>query len=598
MIMNGQVSDSPRERVMMGRSQLGRFRLAVAAALVVAVTLAVVPATVQADVKVSAPGRPGTPVLSQDRGHVILQWTEPSGGGPFSGHRIWRRAQDETEAAMVLEVNGADLFTYDPAPRPGITYRYQVQAFGPGGDGARSPAATITTDLEKLRGGFLVRNSESHSRPFTLSGTTGTPVLFDIKYSGTDRFKMFLVDSNQYGGRYERLLTPGQLFGPFGPYEGVRALSYRDGVFEGQEQALDAFNVRVEGDGAWELKIGLPNFTAPPVTIAEGIGDSVVGPWALTSPNPFVADFHFAVTHQGREFSARLIASDGTVRTLVPQQVAAFTNRKATVNVFAPWNPDKGADDLHYDDYVLDIQADREWAVRLINPAPEPAPRVEGIPLGRVLGTYTGSGSEDLVHVLAAANVPSSPVLFDIDFRGGSAFEVALESMFAHYERRLTPDGLTGPYHGVLALPYKDGELDGQTLSAFNISVEALGGWEVKIGLPDFSVAAVTSANGWGDSVIGPFVLSSEDPFSSDFLFEVTHEGANFEARLIASDGTDVLLIPPQHLPFENKRAPVTVYVPHALAASPDDLSQGDYVLAVQADGEWSVRLLEPETDS
>ena len=576
---------------MMRRRQRGYMRLAAVGALLVAATLAVMPASVEGEV--SAPGRPGKLSLSQDQGHVILQWTAPRGGGPFDGHRIWRRAQGETEAAVVLEVNGPDLFAYDSTPWPGIAYSYEVQAFGPGGDGERSPAVSISTHVEEVRGGFLVRNSEGRRQPFALSRTTESPVLFDIRYSGTDQFKVFLVDSEQHGGKYQRLLTPAQLFGVYGPYEGIRALSYRDGMFEGQDQAAGAFNVRVEGDGAWEVRVSLPDFGAPPVTLAEGSGDSVVGPWTLRSPNPFVADFHFAVTHQGREFSARLIASDGTVRTLVPQQIAAFADRKATVNVFAPWNPDKGADDLHYDDYALDIQADGEWSIRLINPAPAPAPRVEGIPLGRVLGTYTGFENEELLHGIAYADIPSSPVLFDIGFRGGSEFGVVLENLFAHYGRRLTPDGLIGPYHGVLAIPYKDGELDGQTISAFNISVEALGAWEVKVGLPDFSAPAITSANGWGDNVIGPFVLRDENPFPSDFLFEVTHAGVNFQARLIASDGTVGALIPPQGLPFENKRAPVTVYAPHAPAAGPDDVSYGEYVLAIQADGDWSVRLIE-----
>ena len=403
---------------MMRRRQRGYMRLAAVGALLVAATLAVIPASVEGEV--SAPGRPGKLSLSQDGGHVILQWTAPSGGGPFDGHRIWRRAQGETEAAVVLEVNGPDLFAYDSTPWPGIAYSYEVQAFGPGGDGERSPAVSISTHVEEVRGGFLVRNSEGRRQPFALSRTTESPVLFDIRYSGTDQFKVFLVDSEQHGGKYQRLLTPAQLFGVYGPYEGIRALSYRDGMFEGQDQAAGAFNVRVEGDGAWEVRVSLPDFGAPPVTVAEGSGDSVVGPWTLRSPNPFVADFHFAVTHQGREFSARLIASDGTVRTLVPQQIAAFADRKATVNVFAPWNPDKGADDLHYDDYALDIQADGEWSIRLINPAPAPAPRVEGIPLGRVLGTYTGFENEELLHGIAYADIPSSPVLFDIGFRGGS----------------------------------------------------------------------------------------------------------------------------------------------------------------------------------
>ena len=448
---------------------------------------------------------------------------------------------------------------------------------------------------ERLAGRMLVRSSEDdRRRSFRIPRTTGSPVLFDIRHSGVEEFMMLLVDSGQFGGVYERILTPAGLSGP---YEGVRALVYTNGMFEDQEEAAGAFNVRVVGDGAWEVKIGLPNFKAPPVTMAKGSGDNVVGPWDLWSPNPFVHDFHFEVTHQGSAFSARLIASDGTVRTLVPYQNAAFTDRTATVNVFAPWNPHKGADDLHYDDYVLEVRADGEWSIRLINPAPKPAARQKGIPLDRVLGTYTGLGHAELVQSIAGANLPNSPILFDIDFRGGSAFDVALQNTIANYARHLTPDDTVGSYQGVLALPYRDGELDGELVPWFNVVVEALGPWEVKIGLPDFSAPAITSADGSGDNVIGPFVLTSEDLLSSDFLFKVTHAGAEFKARLIGSDGSAHNLIPPQHIPFKNKEAPLTLYAPGVLDGDADDLSYGEYVLAVEADGEWSVELIEATTE-
>ena len=429
--------------------------------------------------------------------------------------------------------------------------------------------------------------TETRERSFTVPDP-GAPVLFKMRYSGTDEFKLSVVDSD-HGARYERLLTQERLSGP---YEGVRALAFRNGMFEGQHGAVDAFRIHVEGTGAWEVTVGLPDLEAPPVTVAEGMGDSVVGPFVLRSPDPFVADFRFAVTHQGRDFDARLIASDGRVRTLVPHQNVSFENRKATVNVFAPWNPDKGADDLSYDDYVLDIHADGEWAVQLLNPAPEATPPEEGIPLKRVLGTYRGFGSEELLHSIAYADVPSSPMLFDIEFRGGSEFEVVLENMFADFRRRLTPHATIGPYHGVRALPYRDGEIDGQAIPWFKILVEGLGAWEVKIGLPDFDSPAVTSANGRGDSVIGPFVLRSQNPFAADFLFDVAHVGARFEARLIASDGAAAYLVPPQHIPFANRRTPLTLQNPGALGRDPDDLSYDKYVLAIQADGEWVVRLI------
>ena len=430
--------------------------------------------------------------------------------------------------------------------------------------------------------------TESRQRAFTLPDAPGSLVLFEMTYSGTDEFNFFVVDTN-HGASYERRLTPDCLFGP---YEGVRAIAYKDGRFEDQQETADRFNIHVEGTAAWEVRVGLPDFEAPPVTSAKGLGDQVIGPFVLRSGDPFVTDFVFEVTHQGRDFTARLIASDGTARALVPQQNAPFKNK-----VYAPWNPDKGTDDLSYDDYVLDIHADDEWTVRFLNPAPETVPPTEGIALRRVLGVYTGVGSEEIVHTLAYASVPNSPILFDIDFRGGNAFEVVLEDSFSQYQRRLTPDATIGPYHGVRALPYRDGELDGQSFPPFNILVEALGAWEVKIGLPDFASPPITVAKGKGHQVIGPFVLRSMNPSHDDFLFEVTHAGASFEARLIASDGAAGYLIPPQYIPFKDRKRPLSLRGPGAPGTGPDDLAYGEYVLAIQADGDWEVKLMVGESE-
>ena len=441
--------------------------------------------------------------------------------------------------------------------------------------------------FERVLGNYSGAGSDSRQRPFTYPLPTGSPVLFDMKYSGTDEFKIFVRDSDY---RYERLLTPGRRSGP---YEGVRALVYMDGKFEGQQEESNAYGIRIEGDGAWEVEVGLPDFEATPITAAAGAGDHVIGPFTLRSRNPFVKDFHFEVTHQGRDFEARLIASDGTAATLVPHQNASF-DRKATVNVFAPWNPDKGADGLAYDDYVLDIHADGEWTVRMIQTAdePAPAPTEGGITLKRVLGSYSGVGTEELMYTFASADVPNSPVLFDIDFLGGSEFGVVLENPHQGYLKHLTPDSTIGPYEGVRALPYRDGELDGQNIPEFDILVEGLGAWEVKIGLPDFESPPITSAKGSGDQVVGPFVLSSSDPFAADFLFEVTH-GANFEARLINSDGMAAWLLPPQYIPFENRIKPLTLYDPGTLESGSGDLPYGHYVIAIQADREWSLSLIE-----
>ena len=178
---------------------------------------------------------------------------------------------------------------------------------------------------------------EFRQRSFTLPGAPGSPVLFEMTYSGTDEFKFFVVDTN-HGASYERRLTPDRLFGP---YEGVRAIAHKDGRFEDQQKTADGFNIHVEGTGAWEVKVGLPDFGAPPVTSAKGLGDEVIGPFVLRSGNPFVTDFVFEVTHQGRDFQARLIASDGTARALVPQQIAPFKNK--TLRKVPGWGCSAGA---------------------------------------------------------------------------------------------------------------------------------------------------------------------------------------------------------------------------------------------------------------
>ena len=66
---------------------------------------------------------------------------------------------------------------------------------------------------------------------------------------------------------------------------------------------------------------------------------------------------------------------------------------------------------------------------------------------------YTGVGSEDILHTLAYTDIPSSPLVFDIDSRGGIEFEVVLEDSFGQYQRRLKPTSTIGPYHGVRVLP-------------------------------------------------------------------------------------------------------------------------------------------------
>ena len=448
--------------------------------------------------------------------------------------------------------------------------------------------------LKRVLGNYSSAVAANRQRSFTYPLSTGSPVLFEIEYSGADEFKIFLVDSA--GEEYERLLTPNR---PRGPYEGVRALAYRDGVFEDHHENIRAFKIRGEGAGAWNVRVGLPDFDSPPITSAKGSGDHVIGPFALRSRNPFVTDFVFEITHEGGDFEARLIGSEGTTNLLVPWQDAPFENRKATVNVFAPWNPDKGPDGFSYDEYLLEIHADGEWAVRLLElvSEPTPVPREE-ISFKRVLGTYTGVGPQNLTYSLVYADVPGSPILFDIDFRGGGEFEVVLENALLQYERRLTPDPVVGPYRAVRALPYKDGLLDGSSLPRFNIHVEGMGAWEVKIGLPDLASPPITTAKGRGDHVVGPFVLTSEELSHADFLFEVTHAGANFEARLIASDGTAGYLITPQHLPFENKDVWVNLYSPAALGSTTGDLPYGEYVLAIQADGEWAVRLIEVQPEA
>ena len=203
--------------------------------------------------------------------------------------------------------------------------------------------------------------SDTTMVPFVYTGLGG-PVLFDMRYQGQDSFKIFIADAG--GGEYELLLTTDW---PTGPYEGVRALSYRNNTFEKHSEDISAFNVRVEGNGAWQVRVGLPNLAETAITSAKGSGDQVVGPFNLTSSDPFTADFIFEVTHGGANFSARLIAADGTPHQLIPPQTSSFANKKAPVNVFAQANPDKGPDDLPYGSYVLAIQADGPWTVRLLD---------------------------------------------------------------------------------------------------------------------------------------------------------------------------------------------------------------------------------------
>ncbi len=454
--------------------------------------------------------------------------------------------------------------------------------------------------MTQVLGTYSSERPTNQQPSFRYPLTTGSPVLFDVKYSGTDDFRVFLIDAA--GEEYERSLAPNRLHGP---YEGVRAMVYRDGVFEGQEEEVHAFRIRAEGDGSWQVEVGLPDFSSPSITSASGSGDQVVGPFALRTWNPFVTDFVFEITHRGHEFEARLIASDGSAAPLVPRQVAPFENSRRTVNVFAPPNPDRGPDGLTYDDYVLEVHADGEWTIRLLEPvsgpvsAPEPmaAPRGE-IPFKRTLEVYGGVGDGEFEYAFPHAEVPSAPILFAVDFRGWSAFEAVLEDVFDQFGWRLTPDALIGPYRGLRALSYNDGLLDGNPISKLDLHVEAFGPWEIRFGLPDFESPPIRWAEGRGDQVVGPFSLASATESQSDFVFRTAHAGANFEARLIAADGMEVPLIPPQHVPFRNKRTALTVYGPTVADTHAGDVPYGLYVLAIQADDEWSVGLLEPEFDT
>jgi len=62
----------------------------------------------------------------------------------------------------------------------------------------------------------------------------------------------------------------------------------------------------------------------------------------------------------------QLIAYDGTVAQLIPPRPASFNNLRRPVTVYSLTNPDKTDDDLPYGNYVLAIEADGQWTVRLI----------------------------------------------------------------------------------------------------------------------------------------------------------------------------------------------------------------------------------------
>ena len=179
--------------------------------------------------------------------------------------------------------------------------------------------------------------------PFVYTGS-GSPVLFDVRYQGSDPFRIFVVDA--IGGDYERLLTTR----PNGPYTGVRALSYRNNTFEEHTEEIAAFKIRVEGEGAWQVRVGLPALAANAITSATGTGDKVIGPFNLTSTNPS-RRLHFrgyprwvevlGPADRGWDAAAADTATD-----------LAFTNRRRPVNVYASGNADKGPDDLPYGSYV------------------------------------------------------------------------------------------------------------------------------------------------------------------------------------------------------------------------------------------------------
>ena len=203
--------------------------------------------------------------------------------------------------------------------------------------------------------------SETTGNPFVYTGARGAPVVFDIDYQGQDNFKIFVVDA--VGEDYELLLTTDRTRGP---YRGVRALSYRNNRFEDHSSEISAFNIRVEGDGAWQVRVALPNLAPPSISAVTGSGDQVIGPFNMTSGNAFTADFLFDVTHTGSNFSARLIADDGTAAQLIPPRQSSFSNLRRPVTVYSSTNTDKTDDDLPYGNYVLAIQADGPWTVRII----------------------------------------------------------------------------------------------------------------------------------------------------------------------------------------------------------------------------------------
>ncbi len=219
----------------------------------------------------------------------------------------------------------------------------------------------ITVPFETVLRDYSGSGSETTGNPFVYTGARGAPVVFDIDYQGQDNFKIFVVDA--VGEDYELLLTTDRTRGP---YRGVRALSYRDNRFEDHSSEISAFNVRVEGDGAWQVRVALPKLAPPSISAVTGSGDQVIGPFNMTSGNPFTADFLFDVTHTGSNFSARLIADDGTAAQLIPPRQSSFTNLRRPVTVYSSTNTDKTDDDLPYGNYVLAIQADGPWTVRVI----------------------------------------------------------------------------------------------------------------------------------------------------------------------------------------------------------------------------------------
>ena len=174
-------------------------------------------------------------------------------------------------------------------------------------------------------------------------------MLFDVRYKSGGPSQTFAVSAVD-------VLEEWPLAARSGPYQGLWALSFKNGTLEGLTADQSVFKIRVNGPGAWEVRVGLPDFSAPKITSATGSGDQVIGPFSLIGG----ADFRFEVSHTGAKFHARLIADDGTAQYLGAQETGSFSAKIRPVNVGPRF-------DLPNGNYVLAIIADGAWTVRLLD---------------------------------------------------------------------------------------------------------------------------------------------------------------------------------------------------------------------------------------